>query len=135
LQVAYSIADQRMVARVFPAAQERGVGIINRSIYLKGVFAGKVGYLPETLAPLKAVTEETQRIADELSISLPELALRFTLSEPAINVGLIGTAKFGHLEHAVGALSRGALPADVVESLHGLALTDPDQIDPARWPK
>lgn len=135
LQVAYNIADQRMVGRVFAAAQERGVGIINRSLYLKGVFVGKAAYLPESLAPLKDMATKAQRIADELGVSLPELALRYTLSEQAIGVGLIGTANQEHLERAVRALSKGPLPADVVESLRGLALQDPDQIDPARWPK
>lgn len=134
VQVAYNIADRRMAGRVFEVARERGVGIINRSIYLKGVFAGKAEYLPESLAPLTAVAKKAGNIAGELGIPLTELALRYTLSEPAIGVGLIGTAKLGHLEHAVGALSKGPLPADVVESLRGLALQDPDQIDPARWP-
>jgi aryl-alcohol dehydrogenase-like predicted oxidoreductase len=135
IQVAYSIADQRMAVRVLRTAQEQGVGVINRSIYLKGVFAGKAWTLTESLTPLKVVAEKARYIADELGMPLPELALRFTLSEPAIGIGIVGTAKPEHLEHAVGALSKGPLPADVVESLRGLALEDPDQIDPARWPK
>lgn len=134
IQVAYSIADQRMAKKVFPAAQERGTGIVNRSIYLKGVFAGKAEYLPSSLAPLKVVAEKAQCIADDLNISLPELALRFTLSEPAIGVGIIGTAKQKHLEQAVQAISRGVLPDNVVGLLRGLAIDDPEQVDAARWP-
>ena len=68
-------------------------------------------------------------------MSLTELALRYTLSEPAISVSLIGTADSAHLHSAVEALARGPLPADVVQKLHTLALSDPEQIDPARWPQ
>ena len=46
-------------------------------------------------------------------MSLPELALRYTLSELAIDVGIIGTAKLEHLERSVQAISKGPLPSAV----------------------
>jgi aryl-alcohol dehydrogenase-like predicted oxidoreductase len=135
LQVAFSVADRRMAPCVFEAARAKGVGIINRSIYLKGVFAGKDALLPPALAPLRRVVEEAATVASELGISLRELAVRYTLSEPAIATSLIGTAKIAHLAEAAESLAHGPLPNDAVEKLRALALTDPDQIDPARWPK
>lgn len=135
IEVAYNIADQRMARRVFPAAAQKGVGVINRSVYLKGAFAGKAGHLPDSLAPLKAAVASAQSVADRLGIPLPELALRFALSESAINVSLIGTAKREHLISAVQALAQGPLPEAAVAALRALAIETEAQVDPAQWPK
>ncbi len=134
LEVAFSIADRRMEP-VFAAAQKKGVGIINRSVYLKGAFAGKAKHLPDDLAPLKKTVEAAGAIARELGIALTELALRYTLSEPAISVSLVGTAKVTHIQSAAEALGRGPLPDDAVRALNLLAISDPEQVDPARWPE
>jgi len=133
LEVAFSIADRRMEP-VFVAAKEKGVGIINRSVYLKGTFAGKAKHLPEILAPLAKTVEDAEAIAGELNMPLPELALRYTLSEQSINVSLVGTANRAHLQSAAEALARGPLPDAVVQKLRSLAIADPEQVDPARWP-
>jgi aryl-alcohol dehydrogenase-like predicted oxidoreductase len=135
IQVAYNIADQRMVPRVLPFAKEKNVGVINRSVYLKGVFAGNAKYLSESLAPLKQCADRAQQFADSLQISLPELALRYTLSEEALSVGLVGTAKSSHLRSATEAVAKGPLPREVVETLRSFAIHDPALVDPAQWPK
>jgi aryl-alcohol dehydrogenase-like predicted oxidoreductase len=135
IQVAFNIADQRMVPRVFAEAQKEGIGVINRSVYLKGAFAGREEYLPGALKPLKSIVSAAQKIADDLHIPLAELALRYTLSEPAIGVSLVGTSKLQHLGSTAHALNRGPLPADIVASLRALSISDPSQVDPARWPK
>jgi len=132
VQVAFSIADRRMVP-VFAAAQAKDVGVINRSVYLKGVFAGRAEYLPPSRAALKRAAQKAENIAGDLGISLTALALRYTLSEPAIAVSLAGTSNSRHLGSAAEALSLGPLPADVVLQLRALAIDDPNEVDPARW--
>lgn len=134
IEVAFSIADRRMEP-VFAKALEKGVGVINRSVFLKGAFAGKAEHLPEVLTPLKECVAAAEKIAQELGIPLTELALRYTLSEPAITVSLVGTAKLPHIQSAVEALALGPLPDDVVQKLRSLSLSDPEQVDPARWPE
>lgn len=132
VQVAFSIADRRMVP-VFAAAQEKGIGVINRSVYLKGVFAGRAEHVPDSCVLLKQAAAKAQIIARSLGVSLTELALRYTLSESAIASSLVGTSRPKHLESAVRALQKGALPDDVVRQLRILAIDDPDEVDPARW--
>ncbi|MDO8553019.1 MAG: aldo/keto reductase [bacterium] len=135
VQVAFSIADQRMSARIFPRAVERGVGVVNRSVYLKGAFAGKANHLPENLVKLKWAVAVAEKIADDAGITLPELALRYTLSESAIAVSLIGTSNVAHVEAACAAMEKGPLSKDAVDALKALAIKDPGEVDPARWPK
>lgn len=133
IQVAYSIGDQRMAPRIFPKAVEHGVGVINRSVYLKGVFAGKESHLPLSLTQLRHAVTRAEEIASDGGMTLPELALRFTLSEPAIAVSLIGTSSINHLKAACAAIEKGPLPEDVIGSLKSLAIDDTDEVDPARW--
>ena len=132
VQVAFSIADRRM-APVFAAAQAKGIGVINRSVYLKGVFAGRAEHLPDSCVILKQAAAKAQTIAGSLGVSLTELALRYTLSESAIASSLVGTSKVEHLESAVRALQKGVLPDGVVRQLRMLAIDDPNEVDPARW--
>jgi aryl-alcohol dehydrogenase-like predicted oxidoreductase len=61
LQIAYSLLDRRPESTVFPLAQERDVGIIVRSVLLKGALTHRYAYLPAELAELKATTPGTAR--------------------------------------------------------------------------
>lgn len=134
IQLAYSIMDQRMTA-LLPKAQEAGIAIINRSVLLKGALTPNRENLPETLFPLKASADAAQSIADSIGISLPELAIRFAASSPAISTILIGTIKPQHLESAMRAVEQEPLPQDIIAQCQQLGLTDPLQVDPAKWPK
>lgn len=133
IQVAYSILDQRM-ASVLEEAQKKDIGIVNRSVFLKGALTPAGGRLPDKLASLKENSRRAAEIADRLGINLPDLALRFSLSNPAVSVALIGTNKTNHLESAVKAAEQGPLPAEILNELERLAVSDPTQVDPARWP-
>lgn len=135
IQVAYSIADQRMSVRVFSLAQESRISVINRSTLLKGALTSMRVNLPETLRPLKDIADTAEEIAQSLGISLPELAIRFSASNSAVSSILIGTIKPEHLASAIHAIQKGPLSKDILEQLRPLAISDPDQIDPAKWPK
>lgn len=144
IQTAYSILDQRMDPRrqgyggqapsVFQEALKNGVGIINRSVLLKGALTNSAQQLPGVLAPLKANSQQAATIATELGIDLPALALRFVLSNPAITTALIGTITPAHLTTALAAVAAGPLSPDILQRLEGLAISDPAQVDPAHWP-
>src|SRR5271165_653324 len=63
LQIAVSLLDQRMLARVVPEAKARGVGVLTRSALLKGALTEKAQWLPESLSEL---TEASRRVLTEL---------------------------------------------------------------------
>ncbi|QQG45424.1 MAG: aldo/keto reductase [Candidatus Sungiibacteriota bacterium] len=135
VQTAYSIIDQRMSRRVLPLAYSNGVGIINRSVLLKGVLSGAVLNYPPILQPLASVASQVYDLAARYGVDLPTFAIRFALSNPFISTILIGTNNLGHLSSAVRAAERGPLPYGLVAEMETLALSDPNQVDPARWPK
>ncbi len=134
LQTAYSILDQRMAPKVLPAAQAKNIGVINRSVLLKGALTVRSAQLPDQLADLKKNAGMATKIAEELGISLPELAIRFAASNPAVSTILVGTIKPQHLESALKAASQDPLPQEILDKLYSLAVTDENQVDPGKWP-
>ncbi len=134
IQTAYSILDQRMAPRVLPLAKEHNIGIINRSVLLKGALTPAAERLPEALTPLKGKARAAAAIAAALGIDLPALAIRFVISNPAISTALIGTVEPKHLETAIRAVRAGPLPEAVLTELCRLAIDDRTQVDPAKWP-
>lgn len=135
IQMAYSILDQRMERwPVLAQAREFKVGIINRSVLLQGVLTAAREKLPAALAPLKANAEAAAAIASQAGMDLPTLAIRFAASNPAISTILIGTIHPEHLKTALAAVAAGPLPEDMLTELRTLAIDDPAQVDPARWP-
>lgn len=134
IQVGYSIFDQRLKKEILPLATKHGVGVINRSAFLKGVLAGVAKEFPQELTPLAKGLEQVKNIADELKIDLPSLAIRFAISNPDINISLVGTKNIKHLKNMVRAVEAGPLPKDILEKLSSLAISDPSQVDPKQWP-
>ena len=135
MQVAYSIADQRMAQAVLPQAQTANVGIINRSVLLKGALTNARKKLHPSLAALREISDKAAAIAQQTGMDLPTLALRFAISNPAVSTVLIGTTKPHHLQSAIEAANTGQLAPDILQELLPLAISDTNQIDPAKWPK
>ena len=134
VQTAYSILDRRMDKNVLPLALEKNIGIVNRSVLLKGALSNLVSHLPSGLEVLKENSAKAKKVADELGCDLPTLAIRFTLSEPALSTVLIGTNKLENLKKSVLAVEEGPLPKDIANKLKKLAIDDPMQVDPSKWP-
>jgi aryl-alcohol dehydrogenase-like predicted oxidoreductase len=104
VQVIYNIFDQSPEDRLFPLCQKMNVGVLARVPFDEGGLTGKV--TPQTEFPMddfrngyfkgdrkQDVYGRVQRIAADLKIpldQLPEAALRFTLSHPAVSTVIPG---------------------------------------------
>jgi aryl-alcohol dehydrogenase-like predicted oxidoreductase len=62
---------------------------------------------------------------DRVDIPLPELALRFVLSNPMIDTVLSGSRSAAEMEANVHAAQAGPLPADVLAELEDIAAMVP----------
>ncbi len=133
VQTAYSILDQRMAADLLPYAKDQNVGIINRSVLLKGALTTAVWQLPPEFDPLKENSAKAAAVAKKISLDLPTLAMRFVLSNPAVSVALIGTFQPQHLRAAKTAADAGPLSDKVLQQLYTLAISDPRLVDPSKW--
>jgi aryl-alcohol dehydrogenase-like predicted oxidoreductase len=134
LQVTYSVLDQRLEEAVFPAAAARNVGLVVRSVLLKGVLTTRGDYLPEHLAPLRERSQRFRELVTARSngLSPVQAAIGFALGHPQIGATLVGVRNTAELHEALGAVNQ-PLPADLRADLAQLRLDDAALLDPSTW--
>jgi aryl-alcohol dehydrogenase-like predicted oxidoreductase len=130
IQVIYNIFDPSAAERLFPVAEEMGVGIIARVPFDEGGLTGSINeateFEPDDFRSMyfrgERKTQLIERIA-ALRLDLGEknglahIALRFCLSHPAVSVVIPGMRRRYHVESNVHAAEQGALPEPVLEAL------------------
>ena len=131
VQVIYNVFDQAPEDRLFPLCRARGVGVIARVPLDEGSLGGKLtlatrfpdgdwraGYFnPERLAETVKRVEALKHELPE-GMRLPELALRYILSEPAVSTAIAGMRNRAHVTQNLAAAAKGPLPADLIARLH-----------------
>lgn len=134
LQVTYSVLDQRLVDKVLPTAAENNIGILVRSILLKGVLTSRGDYLPDHLAELRNRSREFRKlIADaRINASAVQAAIAFGLAQPHIDSVLVGLRSLEELHEALGAAEL-ELPEALVAKMAELRLDDEDLLNPSTW--
>ena len=130
VQVIYNIFDQAPEDELFPACQEMNIGVIARVPLDEGGLSGKLtkdtkfpkndwraGYFnAENLANTVERAEKLKGILPP-GMSLPEMALRFVLSHPAVSTQIVGMRKLNHVRENLALSDKGALPADLLQEL------------------
>jgi 1-deoxyxylulose-5-phosphate synthase len=134
LQVTYSVLDQRLSDQLLPTAAERDIGIVVRSILLKGALTARGDYLPDHLAELRERSRQFRELVtySDLGISPVQVAVAFGLAHPQIHSVLVGVRTEQELREALGAAAL-KLPADLLAQLAVLRLDDADLLNPSTW--
>jgi len=134
LQIAYSVLDRRPEARVLPAAVEKDVGLVARSVLLKGALTYRCRFLPEELRPLREAAERLAQAAGVGVEGLPEIAYRYVLGREVPQTVLVGTGDAAELEAAVRYAGREPLDAAILERLRAIAVENENHLNPGTWP-
>lgn len=130
VQVIYSIFDQSPEDELFPLCQESNVGVIVRVALDEGSLGGKMtretkfpksdwrsGYFnPKNLANTMDRVDKLKQILPS-EMSLPEMALRFVLSHPAVSTVIVGMRKLEHVEENISLSDKGPLSAHLLSEL------------------
>ncbi len=130
VQVIYNIFDQNPEDELFPACVEHDVGIIARVPFDEGSLAGTLtkdsswpegdwrkGYfVPENLISSVEHAEALKPVVPA-DMTMPEMALRFILSNPNVNTVIPGMRKSRYVESNVAASDAGPLPEGLVLQL------------------
>jgi aryl-alcohol dehydrogenase-like predicted oxidoreductase len=130
LQIAYSALDRRPEVGVLRAAEQADIGLIARSVLLKGALTPRYRDLPEALNELKSAVLTTVSLSD---LALPELAYRYVLTGSLPHTALVGASSVGELESAVHYSENGPLPADLIERVRSINITDETLLNPGTW--
>src|SRR3954470_1128096 len=124
VQVIYNIFDQAPEDELFPVCKEFNVGVIARVPLDEGSLGGKL--TEQTTFPasdwrsnyfnptnLKATVQRVEELKQLLhsGMTLPQLALRFILSNPVVSTAIIGMRKPDHVRSNISASHAGPLDA------------------------
>lgn len=133
VQLAYSALDRRTESRVFPAARAKDVGIVARSVLLRGALTDRRRHLPDSLAALKSSAERLADLARGEAESLPELSYRYVLSHEPPHTALVGALSIGEVEAAIGFAERGPLSSELVARMQGVRCEREELLNPGTW--
>jgi 1-deoxyxylulose-5-phosphate synthase len=134
MQVAFSILDRRLEAAFLHNAAALGVGVVARSVLLKGALTERYRHLPDSMAPLRESVERLQSLAAHHGFSLPELAYRYVLSRDVPQTALVGASSVHEVECAVQFTAGGALSPDLVRAIREISISDERLLNPGNWP-
>jgi aryl-alcohol dehydrogenase-like predicted oxidoreductase len=131
VQVIYNIFDQSPERNLFPLAMERNIGVIARVPLDEGSLTGqidentrfapgdfRVGYFRGDRK--KQVREHVESLLRDLGAdraSLPEIALRFCLSHPAVSTVIPGMRSLRNAESNCAVPDKGPLPSETLAVL------------------
>jgi aryl-alcohol dehydrogenase-like predicted oxidoreductase len=132
VQVIYNVFDQAPEEELFPLCRELNVGVIARVPFDEGTLTGTLTkesrwpegdwrntyFVPENLIPSVERAEELKKILPP-GMTLPELALRFILSNADVDTVIPGMRKPAHVRANLGASDAGALPTELLAQLRG----------------
>jgi aryl-alcohol dehydrogenase-like predicted oxidoreductase len=131
VQVIYNIFDQNPEDELFPACREHDVAVIARVPFDEGTLTGTLTkesrwpegdwrntyFVPENLVPSVERADALKPVAARAGLGLPEMALRFILSDPTVSTIIPGMRKTGHVESNIAASDAGPLSAELLETL------------------
>jgi aryl-alcohol dehydrogenase-like predicted oxidoreductase len=131
VQVVYNLFDQSPEDALFAACQQRGVAVIGRVPFDEGSLTGtlhagsrwpdgdwrNIYFSPSHLAETLPRVERLTREAEAMGMTLPELALRFILSHPAVTTTIPGMRRRRHVEANLAISDRDPLDQAAVARL------------------
>jgi aryl-alcohol dehydrogenase-like predicted oxidoreductase len=130
VQVIYNIFDQNPEDELFPACAEMDVAVIARVPFDEGTLTGTLTtesrwpegdwrntyFVQENLIPSVERAEKLKGLLPA-EMTLPELALRFILSNPNVSTIIPGMRKLSHVDANVAASDAGPLSDDLLAAL------------------
>ena len=130
VQVIYNIFDQAPEDKLFPVCQELNIGVIARVPFDEGSLGGKMTlktrfpkddwrslyFGPENLKNTIPRVEKLKKIIPA-GMTLPEMALRFILSHPAVSTTIPGMRKPDHVRQNIAASDAGPLDKSLLAEL------------------
>jgi aryl-alcohol dehydrogenase-like predicted oxidoreductase len=126
----YSLLWREAEIDVLPAAKEQGMGVVIGSPLQQGALSRRYDDQVRHGARWLSPPRRKQFLAlydflDELGMSLPELALRFVISNPDISMVLMGPRSRAEVDENVVAVEKGPLPRAVLKRVNEIAAMVP----------
>src|SRR3954466_10006575 len=125
-QTSVSVADQANIDRVLPVARKNNVGLMAKRPIANaawkdlgeqpGMYKSYAATYTDWLAKMRP-DPAALGFGGDARQAWPELALRFTLSQPGVHTAIIGTTNPENARANIEAAAKGPLPPEVVKKI------------------
>ena len=130
VQVIYNIFDQSPEDKLFPVCRELNIGVIARVPLDEGSLAGNLSaetrfpkndwrslyFGPENLASTVARIDKLKEVLPK-GMTLPQMALRFILSNPVVSTTIVGMRRSSHVRENIAVSAAGTLDKSLLGKL------------------
>ena len=126
IETSINIADQCNIDGVLQVARERNLGVLAKRPIANAAwkepeqqpgFYGNYASTYRGRLTAMGVTVADLGYAGDAAAVWPEIALRFTLSQPGMHTAIVGTTNPAHVKANIAAAAKGPLPEDQVATL------------------
>jgi aryl-alcohol dehydrogenase-like predicted oxidoreductase len=132
VQVPFNLLDQRQAA-LFATARQQGVGIVVRSVLLKGLLSSRGQNLHPALQGVETRIGDFKELAQQAQLDLPTLATRFALSFKEVSSILVGLDKMDYLQQCLQAANGDYLTGEQMQQVTAMAYPEPDFLNLHHW--
>jgi len=131
-QIPLNIFDRRFET-VLDMLNARKIGVICRSIYLKGIIPCTNEQVPEGLKDILPYKDKLQQIAESNHLTPKEMALLAVTSDKRVTSTILGIDTPDELEENVSIIENKSVLFQPGEELKELEIKDEYLIDPRKW--
>ncbi|MDR1096705.1 MAG: aldo/keto reductase [Tannerella sp.] len=134
VQLPFNLMDQRQ-GTLFKKAYQKGIGIVVRSVLLKGLLSNRGKNLHPALKDVENHIAKYGELLNAANCDLPALATRFALSFPEVSAVLVGIDRQEYLEQVLKTANGGYLNEETLKRAKQLAYPDPEFVNLPHWDK
>ena len=126
IMTSLNLCDQANIRSVLPEARKRGIGVIAKRPIAnsawkplaeqKGIYVDYVKTYAERFRAMGLSLGDLGFKGDS-AIGWPQIALRFTLSQPGVHGAIVGTCRLSHAMANLEAAALGELPDEVIKAI------------------
>jgi len=132
IQLPFNLMDQRQEA-LFPLIADNGVGLVIRSVLLKGLLSDKGRNLHPALKDVEDHVKKYQELLTEDMADLSSLATKFALSFNEISSVLVGIDRIEYLEKSLQAANGHYPGLPLKKAAQKLSYPDPSFLNLPEW--
>lgn len=132
VQLPFNIMDQRQQT-LFDIAGEKGIGIVVRSVLLKGLLSDRGNVLHPALKDVQNHIGQYKSLLSDDFPDLPSLAIKFALSFPQVSSVLIGMDRMAYLHKSLAVADGKYMDKTGLQKAQELAYPDPFFLNLPHW--
>jgi len=132
IQFPYNLLDQRQ-GEVFEEAARLGVGLVVRSVLMKGLLSSRGKNLHPALSEVERHIEGCQALLTDNFPDLPSLATKFALSQPEVAAVLVGIDRMQYLHEALHTSDGRYMNREQLAEARQLAYPEPEFLNLPHW--